>query len=67
MRAEKDNSGDISATRVSPLQNSALVSVSSVRPVKNQSSMARKEDNPVLYTKQEYSAIMKEFFVLILK
>jgi CRISPR-associated protein Cst2 len=64
MRAEKDNTGDISATRVSPLKNSVLVSVSSVRPVKYQSCMARKEENPVLYTKQEYSAVMKGMFCL---
>lgn len=63
MRAEGEDAGG-TATRVSPLQNSVLVSVSATKPVKNQSSMSRKEDNPVLYTKQEYSAIMKGMFCL---
>ena len=49
-------------TRVSPLKNSAIVSVASVRPVENWSSMARQEGDSVPYCKQEYSAIMKGMF-----
>jgi CRISPR-associated protein Cst2 len=49
-------------TRVSPLKNSAIISVASVRPEENFSSMTRHEGNPVPFGKQEYSAIMKGMF-----
>ncbi|WP_148373024.1 type I-B CRISPR-associated protein Cas7/Cst2/DevR [Bacteroides bouchesdurhonensis] len=55
---------NITVTRVSPLKNSAIVSVSAVRPVENWSSMARQEGDSVPYGKQEYSAIMKGMFSL---
>ena len=55
---------NITVTRVSPLKNSALISVCSVRPVENWSSMARGEGDSVPYSKQEYSAIMKGMFSL---
>lgn len=55
---------NITVTRVSPLKNSALISISSVRPVENWSSMARGEGDSVPYSKQEYSAIMKGMFSL---
>ena len=55
---------NITVTRVSPLQNSVLVSASAVRPVENWSSMARQEGDSVPYGKQEYSAIMKGMFCL---
>ncbi|HIY35539.1 MAG TPA: type I-B CRISPR-associated protein Cas7/Cst2/DevR, partial [Candidatus Paraprevotella stercorigallinarum] len=55
---------NITVTRVSPLKNSALISVSSVRPVENWSSMARGEGDSVPYSKQEYSAVMKGMFSL---
>ena len=60
-KAKKEN---ITVTRVSPLKNSVLVSVGSVRPVENWSSMARQEGDSVPYAKQEYSAIMKGMFCL---
>lgn len=53
---------NITVTRTSPLKNSALISVSSVRPVENWSSMARGEGDSVPYSKQEYSAVMKGMF-----
>lgn len=55
---------NITVTRVSPLKNSAIISVASVRPVENWSSMARQEGDSVPYAKQEYSAIMKGMFSL---
>ncbi|WP_455960949.1 type I-B CRISPR-associated protein Cas7/Cst2/DevR [Bacteroides bouchesdurhonensis] len=55
---------NIAVTRVSPLKNSAIVSVSAVHPVENWSSMARQEGDSVPYVKQEYSAIMKGMFSL---
>ena len=57
-------SRNITVTRVSPLKNSALISVASVRPVSNWSSMARQEGDSVPYARQEYSAIMKGMFSL---
>ena len=60
----KKKSRNITVTRVSPLKNSALVSVASVRPVSNWSSMARQEGDSVPYARQEYSAIMKGMFSL---
>lgn len=60
----KKKSRNITVTRVSPLKNSALVSVASVRPVSNWSSMARQEGDSVPYVRQEYSAIMKGMFSL---
>lgn len=60
----KTKSRNITVTRVSPLKNSALVSVASVRPVSNWSSMARQEGDSVPYARQEYSAIMKGMFSL---
>ncbi|WP_294143248.1 type I-B CRISPR-associated protein Cas7/Cst2/DevR [uncultured Sanguibacteroides sp.] len=65
----KDNKGkekkeNITVTRVSPLRNSAIVSVASVSLAENWSSMARQEGDSVPYTKQEYSAVMKGMFSL---
>lgn len=61
---KEKNKTDLTVTRISPLKNSALVSVSAVTPVDYMSSMARQIGNPVIYTKQEYSAIMKGMFSL---
>lgn len=55
---------DATVTRVSPLKNSAIVSVGSTRPVENWSSMARQDGDSVPYSKEEYSAIMKGMFSL---
>ena len=60
----KEKKVNMTVTRVSPLKNSVLVSVSSVRPVENWSSMARQEGDSVPYAKQEYSAVMKGMFSL---
>lgn len=60
----KKKSRNITVTRVSPLKNSVLVSVASVRPVSNWSSMARQDGDSVPYARQEYSAIMKGMFSL---
>jgi CRISPR-associated protein Cst2 len=60
----KDVEKDATVTRISPLKNSALISVGSVRVAKNFSSMARQNDVPVLYGKEEYSAVMKGMFSL---
>lgn len=55
---------NVTVTRVSPLKNSAIVSVASVRPEENWSSMARQEGDAVPYEKQEYCATMKGMFSL---
>ncbi len=65
----KDRKGNIkmtnvTVTRVSPLKNSAIISVTSVNPTQNWSSMSRQEGDAVPYEKQEYSAIMKGMFSL---
>lgn len=60
----KEKKEDVTVTRVSPLKNSAIVSVASVSTVENWSSMARQEGDSVPYSKEEYSAIMKGMFSL---
>lgn len=55
---------NVTVTRVSPLKNSAIVSVASVATEENWSSMARQEGDSVPYSKEEYSAIMKGMFAL---
>lgn len=63
----KEQKVDVTVTRVSPLKNSALVSVASNRTVENWSSMARQDGDSVPYSKEEYSAIMKGMFSLDLE
>lgn len=58
----KETKGDVSVTRVSPLKNSAIISVTPVKIEENWSSMSRQEDSSVPYTKEEYSAVMKGMF-----
>lgn len=60
----KEKTENITVTRISPLKNSAIVSVASVTPEENWSSMARQEGDSVPYSKQEYSAVMKGMFSL---
>lgn len=60
----KEKTKNVTVTRISPLKNSAIVSVASVNPEENWSSMARQEGDSVPYGKQEYSAIMKGMFSL---
>jgi CRISPR-associated protein Cst2 len=69
---QKDKQGkvqtkNVTVTRVSPLKNSVLVSVASVHPSENWSSMARQDGDAVPYSKQEYSAVMKGMFSLDLE
>jgi CRISPR-associated protein Cst2 len=58
----KETKKDVTVTRISPLKNSAIISISAVRPEENWSSMARQEGDSVPYSKEEYSAIMKGMF-----
>lgn len=60
----KKKKENVTVTRVSPLKNSAIISVAATRPVENWSSMARQEGDSVPYAKQEYSAVMKGMFSL---
>jgi len=60
----KTKSTNITVTRISPLKNSAIISVASVIPAENWSSMSRQEGDAVPYSKQEYSAVMKGMFSL---
>lgn len=60
----KEKTQNVTVTRISPLKNSAIVSVASTQPVENWSSMARQEGDSVPYGKEEYSAIMKGMFSL---
>lgn len=55
----KEKKEDVTVTRVSPLRNSVIVSVSSTNTAENWSSMARQEGDSVPYSKEEYSAVMK--------
>lgn len=55
---------NVTVTRISPLKNSAIVSVASISTEENWSSMARQEGDSVPYSKEEYSAIMKGMFAL---
>ncbi len=61
-KTKKQEEKDATVTRISPLKNSALISVGSVRVAKNFASMTRQNDVPVLYGKDEYSTIMKGMF-----
>lgn len=58
----KEEKEDVTVTRISPLKNSAIISVGSTRTAENWSSMARQEGDSVPYSKEEYSAIMKGMF-----
>lgn len=60
----KEKTENVTVTRISPLKNSAIISVASVNPEENWSSMARQEGDSVPYGKHEYSAIMKGMFSL---
>jgi len=76
MRAAKEETVDdkgkkknvnITLTRVSPLKNSVLISVSPTRVVQNWSSMTRQEGDAVPYGKDEYCATMKGMFSIDLE
>lgn len=63
----KEKTEDVTVTRISPLKNSAIISVAAVSTVENWSSMARQDDVSVPYSKEEYSAVMKGMFSLDLE
>lgn len=63
----KAKTEDVTVTRISPLKNSAIISVTSVQTETNWSSMARHDGDSVPYVKEEYSAIMKGMFALDLE
>lgn len=63
-KGKKKNPNKPLVTRASPLKNSALVSVASVHPAANWSSMSRQDGDSVPYKRQEYSAVMKGMFSL---
>lgn len=63
-KKKKEKTENVTVTRISPLKNSAIISVASVTPEENWSSMARQEGDSVPYGKEEYSAIMKGMFSL---
>jgi CRISPR-associated protein Cst2 len=58
----KEEKEDVTVTRVSPLKNSAIISVGAIRVAENWSSMSRQEGDSVPYSKEEYSAILKGMF-----
>ncbi|MCP4111263.1 MAG: type I-B CRISPR-associated protein Cas7/Cst2/DevR [Desulfobacteraceae bacterium] len=63
----KTKSENITLTRISPLKNSALISVSPTNIVQNWSSMSRQEGDAVPYGKDEYCATMKGMFSIALE
>ncbi len=71
MRAAKEEKTDekgkkktenVTLTRVSPLKNSVLISVSPSNVVQHWSAMTRQEGDAVPYGKDEYCAVMKGMF-----
>ena len=58
---------DATVTRVSPLKNSALISVSSVQTAHSWSVMSRMDGNPVPYVKEEYGTVLKGMFSIDLQ
>ena len=55
---------DMSVTRVSPLKNSILSSVTPIKLINEFSTMARQEGDAVPYEKQSYSTVLKGMFSL---
>lgn len=53
---------DISVTRVSPLKNSILTSVTPIKLINEFSTMARQDGDAVPYEKQSYSTVLKGMF-----
>jgi CRISPR-associated protein Cst2 len=58
---------DATVTRVSPLKNSALISVGSVQTAHSWSVMSRMDGNPVPYVKEEYGTVLKGMFSIDLQ
>lgn len=55
---------DMSVTRVSPLKNSILTSVTPIKLINEFSTMARHDGDAVPYEKQSYSTVLKGMFSL---
>jgi len=55
---------DMSVTRVSPLKNSILSSVTPIKLINEFSTMARQDGDAVPYEKQSYSTVLKGMFSL---
>jgi CRISPR-associated protein Cst2 len=55
---------DMSVTRVSPLKNSILTSVTPIKLINEFSTMARQDGDAVPYEKQSYSTVLKGMFSL---
>ena len=63
----KKKSENVTLTRISPLKNSALISVSPSNTVQHWSAMTRQEGDAVPYGKDEYCATMKGMFSIALE
>lgn len=63
----KKKSENVTLTRVSPLKNSALISVSPTNIIQHWSAMTRQQDDAVPYGKDEYCATMKGMFSIALE
>lgn len=63
---DKPKMVDITVTRISPLKNSILTSVTSInkKELNERSSMTRQDGDSVLYEKQSYSTVLKGMFSL---
>lgn len=55
---------DVTVTRVSPLKNSILTSVTPIKLINEFSTMARQDGDAVPYEKQSYSTVLKGMFSL---
>lgn len=55
---------DVSVTRISPLKNSILTSVTPIKLINEFSTMARQDGDAVPYEKQSYSTVLKGMFSL---
>ncbi len=55
---------DMSVTRISPLKNSILSSVTPIKLINEFSTMARQDGDAVPYEKQSYSTVLKGMFSL---
>ncbi len=62
----KTKSTNVTLTRVSPLKNSALISVAPTAVVQHWSSMSRQEGDAVPFGRDEYCAVMKGMFSIAL-
>lgn len=66
-KKEEAEMQDATVTRVSPLKNSALISVLSVNPTRAFSTMSRMDGNTVPYEKEEYGTVLKGMFSIDLQ